>query len=175
MSANARLTKNQIELISSLASQEAIKQFQVQQMKQKKKEKDWRLRNTKLLLENYHRLKDHCEDIDQQLEEYEDTVFNLEELTLETLMKYRFKTAKMMRHFDRMLKHFEADSKKGVEEEQRRYKVIYHKYLSENRLSVQRLCEKYNVEQGTIYRDIKLAINDLSVLLFGIVALEFSR
>lgn len=175
MSNNGRLTKNQIELISLLASQEAIKQFKSQQLKQKKQEKDWRLRNTKLLLENYHRLKDHCEDISQQLEEYEDTVFSLEQLTLETLMKYRMKTAKMMRHFDRMLKHYERDSLYGTDEEQRRYKVIYHRYLSDNRLSIQKLCEMYNVEQGMIYRDTRLAIKDLSVFLFGIVAIEFSH
>jgi Mg2+ and Co2+ transporter CorA len=170
MSSNFRLTKNQLEIIA----QEAIKQFKVQHKKQQKEEKDWRLRNTKLLLENYHRLNDHCEDIEQQLEEYEDTVFNLEELTLETLMKYRFKTSKMMRHFDRMLKHFEVDSLNGPEEEQRRYKVIYHRYLSEKRLTIQQLCEMYNVEQGTIYRDTKQGINDISVLLFGLVALELT-
>ncbi|MFD2446398.1 hypothetical protein ACFSO7_20765 [Bacillus sp. CGMCC 1.16607] len=175
MTSKASLTKSQIELISSLASQEAIKQFKAQQLKQKKKEQDWRLRNTKLLLENYHRLKDHCEDIDQQIEEYEETVFSLEELTLESLMKYRLKTAKMMRHFERMLKHFEVDSRNGSEEEQRRHKVIYHRYLSDNRFPIQKLCEMYNVEQGTIYRDTKLAIRDLSVLLFGIVALELSH
>lgn len=170
MSSNARLTKNQIELIT----QEVIKQFKAQHKKQQKQERDWRLRNTKLLLENYHRLKDHCEDINQQLEEYEDTVFNLEELTLETLMKYRIKTAKMMRHFDRMLKHFEQDCLNGPEEEQRRYKVIYHRYLNDNRLTIKQLCEMYNVEQGTIYRDTKQGINDISVLLFGLVALELT-
>jgi hypothetical protein len=170
-----RLTKNQIELISSLASQVAIKQYKAQIAKQKKEEQDWRLRNTKLLLENYHRLKDHCDDIDQQIREYEDTVFNLEELTLETLMKYKIKTAKMMRHFDRMLKHFETDSQQGSEEQQRRFKVIYHRYLSENRLSIQQLCEMYSVEQGMIYRDSRIAIKDLSVYLFGLAAIEFTQ
>jgi hypothetical protein len=106
---------------------------------------------------------------------YEDTVFSLEELTLETLMKYKIKTAKMMKHFDRMLNHFERDCQSGTEEEKRRYRVIYHRYLSENRLTIQMLCEMYNVEQGTIYRDTKQGINDISVLLFGLVALELSR
>lgn len=163
-----RLTKNQLEIIT----QEVIKQFKEQHKKMQKQEKDWRLRNTKLLLENYHRLRDHCESIDQELEEYEDTVFILEELTLESLMKYKLKTVKMMKHFDRMLKHYERDCENGSEEEQRRYKVIYHRYLSETRVTVQKLCEMYSVEQGTIYRDTKLAINDISVLLFGLVALD---
>jgi predicted HNH restriction endonuclease len=175
MSSKSILTKNQIEMIASLASQEAIKQYKAQQVKQKKEEKDWRLRNTKLLLENYHRLKDHCDDINQQINDYEDTILSLEELTLETLMRYRIKTAKMMRHFDRMLKHFELDSYNGSQEDVRRYKVIYHRYLSDTRVSIQKLCEMFGVEQGMIYRDSRIAIQDLSVLLFGISAIEFSN
>ena len=173
MSSKGHLTKNQIELITSLATQEAIKQFNAQQKMKKKDEQDWRLRNTKLLLENYKRLKSHIDDIKQQIEEYEDTVFSLEELTIETLMKYRLKTAKMMRHFDRMLIHYKFDSQYGTVEEQRRYKVIYHRYISDDRLTVNKLCEMYSLDQSVIYRDTKAAIKDLSVFLFGIAAIEF--
>jgi hypothetical protein len=163
-----RLTKNQIELITK----EVIKQLNAQQNKQKKEERDWRLGNVKLLLENYHGLKSHCEDIDLQLKTYEDTVFSLEALTLETLMKHRLKTARMMRYFDRMLQHFRIDCENGTEEDQRRFKVIYHRYLSEGKWNVQKLCKELNVEQGTVYRDTKLAINDISILMFGLSSLE---
>jgi hypothetical protein len=168
MNSKVRLTKNQLEIIT----QEVIRHYEAQQAKVKKEEKDWRLRNTKLLLENYHRLKAHCLDIDQQIKEYEHTVFILEELTLESLMKYRLKTAKMMNHFDRMLRHYEVDCMNGSEEEQRRFKVIFYRYLSENRLTVQGICEMVNVEQGTVYRDMKLGINDISILLFGLLSLD---
>jgi hypothetical protein len=170
MSSNYRLTKNQLEIIT----QEVIKQLEKQNKKRQKQEKDWRLRNTKLLLENYHRLKDHCADIDSEIHEYEETVFDMEDLTLETLMKYKIKTAKMMNHFDRMLTHFEIDCKNGSPEEQRRYRVVYHRYLSEDKLNVQKLCKQLNVEQGTIYRDTKQGINDISILLFGLAALEMT-
>lgn len=166
-----RLTKNQLETIT----QEVMKQMSAQQKKLQKQEKDWRLRNTKLLLENYHRLKEHCNGIEQEIEEFEDTIFSLEELTLESLMKYKVKTAKMMRHFDRMLKFFEEDSLKGTEEEQRRYKVIYHRYLSKNRQPVHSICELLTIEQATVYRDTKRAINDISVLMFGLSALDTIR
>lgn len=168
---NTGLTKHQIQIIS----QEAIKQFQAQQKKQKKHEHDWRLRNTKLLLENYHRLKDHCEDVPQQVEEYEDSIFDLEDLTLEILIKYRIKTAKMLNYFEQRMKHYETDSAIGTEEEKRRFKIINHRYLLTERLTVQQLCERYNVEQGTIYRDTKKAIKDISILLFGIAALELNH
>jgi Mg2+ and Co2+ transporter CorA len=172
MSGNTRLSKNQIELISQLASQEAIRQYKAQEKNRKKQEKDWRLRNTKLLLENYHRLRDHCEDIENQVEEYEDTVFALEELTLESLMKYQLKTAKMMRHFDRMLKHFASDCNAGTEEDRRRLKVIQLRYLNRKRLNITELCEMLSVEQTTIYRDTRQAINSMSIYLFGVSALD---
>lgn len=167
-SSKFRLTKNQLETIT----QEVIRQLDAEQKKRQKQEKDWRLRNTKLLLENYRRLREHCDDIDQQLEEYEHTIFVLEELTLESLMKYKIKTAKMMRHFDRMLNHFRTDSLNGTEEEQRRYKIIYHRYLSAERISIPKLCEAFGVEQGTVYRDTNIAINNISILLFGLVSLD---
>lgn len=173
MNNKIKLTKNQIELISSVAGQEAIRQYKEQQKEQTKKEKDWRLRNTKLLLENYRKLKDHCDGIEEQMEEYEHTVFILEELTLETLMKYRLKTLKMMRHFDKMLGHYAHDCESGTDEEQRRFKVIYHRYISPSRLTIQELCEMYSIEQGMVYRDTRFGIKDLSVYLFGIVAVEF--
>jgi hypothetical protein len=168
MNTKYRLTKNQIEIIT----QEVIKQLDKQQKKQQKQKKDWRLRNTKLLLENYHRLKEHCEDIEQEIQEYEDSIFDIEELTLETLMKYKVQTSKMMKYFDRMLKHFETDCSNGTPEEQRRYDVIYHRYLSLDKLSVQNICKLLKIEQGTVYRDTRQGINDISVLLFGLVALE---
>lgn len=172
MSNKKHLTKNQIELITVLASEVAIKQFKAEITKHKKQEKDWRLRNTKLLLTNYRRLKAHVEDIENQIDEYENTIFNLEELTLETLMKYKLKTAKMMRHFERMLAHFEYDCTRGTDEDRRRYKVIYYRYLSPEKMTISQLCELFNVEKGTIYRDTKIAINDLSVLLFGVASIE---
>lgn len=167
----AGLTEKQIQIIS----QEAIKQFRAQVKKQKKQERDWRLRNTKLLLENYHKLKSHCEDIPKQVEEYEDSIFSLEDLTLETLMKYRIKTAKMLKYFEQRLKHYEIDCNNGSDEEKRRFKIIEQRYLATERLTVRQLCERYNVEQGTIYRDSKLAIVDISLLLFGIAALELTH
>ncbi|WP_147536086.1 hypothetical protein [Bacillus marasmi] len=175
MSGKISLSKQQIELIVSLASHEAIKQYKAQQREHKKREKDWRLRNTKLLLENYRKLKDHCAGVEEQVEEYEDTILDLEELTLESLMKYQLKTLKMMNHFEKMLGHFRESCLNGSDEEFRRYKIINCRYLNEKRLTVPELCELYKVEQGTIYRDTKIAINDLSVLLFGISSLEFTR
>lgn len=169
------LTKNQLELITSVAGQEAIKQFQAQEKKKKKHEQDWRLRNVTLLLDNYRRLKKHCESIENEVEEKEVGGIIVEELTIDSLLKYRIKTANMMKHFDRMLKHYESDCMNGTEEEYRRYKVIKNRFLNEQRLPVQKIAELFYVDEKSIYRDIKIAKEELSVLLFGITALELAN
>lgn len=166
------LTKHQLQIISEAAAEEAIRVYVKHQVKIKKEQKDWRLRNTELLLKNYRKLKDHCSEIDSEIEEIEGTIFELQELTLESLMQYRYKTAKMLKHVDRMLIAYEWDCGHGSVEEKRRYDVLKWRYLSEDRLTVKEICENLNVEQGTVYRDTKLAIKEITILLFGLDALE---
>ena len=47
--------------------------------------------------------------------------------------------------------------------------------LIKDKLSVQAISELFNTEQGAIYRDIRIAKEELSVLLFGITALELAN
>lgn len=168
------LTKNQLKIITEVAAQEAIRAYEKNQTKIQKEKQDSRLMNTELLLKNYRKLKDHCSEIDSEAEELEDTIFDLTELTLESLMKYRFKTAKMLRHVDRMLYAYEWDCRHGSVEERRRFRILQKRYLAEDRITVKDLCEELNVEQATVYRDTKRAINDVAVLLFGFDALKLS-
>lgn len=167
------LTKNQLKIISEVAAQEAIRTYEKNQLKTKKEKQDRRLRNTELLLKNYRKLKDHCSEIDSELEEFEGTILDMQELTIESLMRYRYKTAKMLRHVDKMLLVYEWDCSNGSDEEKRRYNILKKRYLAEDRRTVKELCEEINVEQATVYRDTKRAIKDITVLLFGIDALEF--
>lgn len=166
------LTKHQLQIISEAAAQEAIRAYEKNKVKMKKEQHDWKLRNTELLLKNYRKLKDHCSEIDSEIEEFEGTIFELQELTLESLMQYRYKTAKMLRHVDRMLIAYEWDCGHGSIEEERRYRILKNRYLAEDRRTVKELCEDLSVEQATIYRDTKRAIKDIAILLFGFDALE---
>ncbi|MDT2781401.1 helix-turn-helix domain containing protein [Vagococcus fluvialis] len=168
------LSKRQIEIIAETASQEAIKAYEKKAKKVAKELKNRNLRNTELLLKNYIKLKDQCEEIIQDVVPEGSPEFSLETLTLETLSIYKAKTLKMMEHVDKMLIAYEWNSKKGSVEEYRRYQVLKKRYLSEDKLNVKEICETFNIEQGTVYRDTKLAIKDMSVLLFGIDAIDFN-
>ena len=173
MAKEKNLSKNQLAIITARASQEAIKAYESRHKKALKEVKSRNLRNTELLLKNYIKLKDLCDETITYQIPVDYPEFSLESLTLESLSMYKAKTLKMMNHVDKMLVAYEWNCKRGSVEEQRRFKIIKRRYLSEDRLSVKELVELHNIDQSTVYRDTKLAIKDMSVLLFGIDAIDF--
>lgn len=173
MSGSNKITKNQMQFISEVAAAEAIKAYEKKQVKVKKEVKDRNLRNTELLLKNYVKLKELCKGLDEQEASYENTIFDMDNLTLETLSKYQLKTLKMLNHIDKMLIAYEWNCQHGLPEEERRFKVLKYRYLNEDKLTVRQITEVLNAEQTTIYKDTKKAVKDIAVLLFGIDAIDF--
>ncbi|MGX7163376.1 helix-turn-helix domain-containing protein [Enterococcus massiliensis] len=165
----AELTKHQLEIITETV----LKEYRKQDGKKKKEEKSRNLRNTELLLKNYIKLKELCDETIQESIPADYPEFSLESLTLESLSIYRKKTFLMMNHVDKMLVAYEWNCRKGSIEEQRRYKVLKIRYLSEDHLTVKEIVELHNIDQSTVYRDTKQAVKDMSILLFGIDAIDF--
>lgn len=169
----SNLTKHQLEIIANAASIEAVKAYEKRHQKMQQEVKSRNLRNTELLLKNYTKLKDLCDETIQEEIPTDYPDFNLENLTLESLSIYKKKTFKMMNHVDKMLIAYEWNCSKGSVEEHRRFLILKYRYLIDDKLNVKEICEDLHVEQGTVYRDTKLAIKDMSVLLFGIDAIDF--
>ncbi|MDT1996843.1 hypothetical protein CKN61_12820 [Carnobacterium divergens] len=167
------LTKHQIEIITKTASEVATKHVDQKEKRKKIEQRERNLQNTNLLLKNYTKLRDMAEEYQSELSGYDESVLDLETLTLETLEKYHFKTVKIMRHVDAMLRAYELGAAKGLPEEKRRFEVLKYRYLVDNKLTVKQLCERLGVEQATVYRDSREAINDMSVMLFGVAAIGF--
>ncbi|MCI1904602.1 MAG: hypothetical protein LKJ03_11145, partial [Enterococcaceae bacterium] len=71
--ANDDLTKQQLEIIAKAVLKEHKK------ITPEKDQRDWRLRNTRLLLKNYRWLQKHCEEIIDDLDNYENVIFDPEE------------------------------------------------------------------------------------------------
>lgn len=174
MAKASNLTKHQLEIISATASQEAIKAYEIKKEKLKKEDRARNLRNTELLLKNYTKLKDLCDGTIQESipDDYPD--FSMENLTLESLTVYRKKTLMMMNHVDKMLVAYEWNCMRGSVEEKRRYNILKHRYLTESKLTAKEIVTLHNIDQSTVYRDTKQAIKDMSILLFGIDAIDFS-
>ncbi|MEC5422382.1 HTH domain-containing protein [Virgibacillus sp. C22-A2] len=145
-----------------------IKIIEKENNKAKKEKKDWRLRNTRLLLKNYRMLEEHCKSVETDLEAYEEIVYEPEELELHALMKYKAKTAKMLLYFDDMFKAYYGYCYRAGEATQRRYQVLDRLYVSDNEMSADDIAEYFNINARTVYKDVDKAIEELSVFLFGI-------
>ena len=56
-------------------------------------------------------------------------------------------------------------------DEARRWEALNLRYIDEDRLSVDEIAERLNIDKRTFYRDINRAMEDMAVLLFGIEAI----
>mgnify|MGYP001232349112 CR=1 FL=1 len=162
------LTKHQLEIIAVAVMKEQKKH----EGKSQAVKKDWRLRNTKLLLRHYRWLQLHCEEIIEDLEEYEDVIFDPEELNLKALMKYKAKTKKMMDYFDATWGSYYSHSKNRGRMAQRRADVLYRLYISPDEMKKVELADLHYVDESTIRRDESKATHELSIFLFGIDSLN---
>ena len=163
-----RLSKEQLEVISKTV----IKEHNKASQRVRKEKRDWRLRNTALLLKNHRLLSKHCEGIVADLEVYREMVFDPNGLKLDTLMQYKAKTAKIMLYFNTTYGTYRDYAKTGGEACYRRFKILDSLYVNGDKPTIVELAERYNVDKRTVHRDINKAIDELSVLLFGFDSLS---
>ncbi len=163
------VTKHQLEIISAAA----ISEYQKENKREKKQIEDNRLFNTRLVIYNYRELKIHCNTIPKQVIEFEDSIFDEEKLTLETLMKERAKTYAMMEYIDLMWNAYEQHAKTRDELYQRRFNIINNLFVADSPLTVAELSERHHISVPLIYKDRNKGISNFSVFLFGMKVLSF--
>lgn len=123
-------------------------------------EYDTRYHDVNLLMKNYRKLKAHYAHISP------------EALEVSAICSMRRKTGLMMSHVDKMLTAYEALCKDAVNsDEARRWDALYLRYIDEERMSIDDIAERLNIDKRTFYRDINRAMEDMAVLLFGIEAI----
>ena len=84
-------------------------------------------------------------------------------------MQNKARTVKLMRHVDIALDVYKSiclSSDKN--EERRKWRVLNKKYIEFPIMSEEKLAEQLNVDRSTISRANKEALEDLSVILFGV-------
>ncbi|ERM17335.1 hypothetical protein [Brevibacillus laterosporus] len=168
------------ELLESItrAAVQAVIDFQVKEKKkQEKAKKDWRLRNTKLLLKNYRAFVAHCGKIETEMElldmaEVLDELYT-EDFAVESIRRSKQRTKAMVDFISRMLNAYKnMCEQSGKTEEIRRYKIIYALYISEQKQEIEDVAKCHKIETRTVYRDITEAVKTLSVLVFGVDGLR---
>ena len=150
------MRKEEIEEVVKIAAAEVL----VRREEIIKDEYDARYQDVKLLMKNYRRLKTYYAKVSP------------ETLEVDAIFSMRRKTGLMMSHVDNMLSAYRAMCKEALTpDEARRWDALYMRYIGDERLSVDTIAEKLNIDRRTFYRDISLAMEDLAVLLFGIEAI----
>ena len=138
----------------------------------KNQQKDRRLHNTKLLMKNYDKLKNHIEKINSDgFMSYfgEDLQEALEEndVFLNSVLRTKARTAQMVSCIDISLEIL-ADEY----EENGTYYIYdaFHMYYIE-KLTYEEIAEKLNAGKNTPARWVKEVLNKLNILLWGVDAL----
>lgn len=164
-----KLSKEQIELITHAVAKEQAKQHRHRVTV----EKDERLRNTKILLREYTKLKAHVDSNPEAYlssDEYE--TLTGKQVEEHELAKYHVKTAHLMCFVDNILDAYRAWCLGGSAVERRRWHIVADSWLSGKRLTTTAQGEKWNIDHSLITREQTKAVQDLSVMLFGVAGLE---
>lgn len=146
---------------------------------QKKEKYDKRYHNTRLLLRNYHEFKQHCiecstslDEIDDTLEAWELTLARNDEDYIKSAKRTKARTQIIVDLIDKFLyAHKREAEHRNDQNKIRRTKIIDLMYISNN-LTMEKLAEEFECDVTTISRQHRTAINELSVLFFGIEGLR---
>ena len=169
--------KEIVELAAKKAAQVTLETLKQQKKKEREERRDWRLRNTRLLLEHLQEFKDHAEksifDVRKVLESsqndpggvYSQQLSSRQDVYLEGLAISAGRTETLVQQTKSMLDLYRLQCEKGNIAKQRRYRVL--KAYSVDGKNYQQIMEEESISKSTVFRDIDLAIEELSVMLYG--------
>lgn len=183
----------ELEAIVRLASETAVESYRKELERQQeqdgkaRRERHHRVVNSaKMLLKNYRRFKKmtvssvYGKDTSTnetlvELLELMQGIYRSGELEVVSIKDRVARTELMIEHIDAMLEVYKKECNRSPEG-QRRYRVIYWMYLSEDESkTAEDIAEMENVVVRTVFRDIKTAYEELAVLFFGIDGVRFSE
>ena len=171
------------EKAATIGANEALKTFKQEQKKEYSRRADRRLRNTKLLLRNYHMLKEHAENSVFGRTQMEESALDIlesmmsmydNEVIIESIKRSATRTAVIVSHIETMFGLYAAycDKSPNRDIEMRRYEVLWDMYMAEDTLSAKEVSEKQHVSKDTVYTDIRMATEKLTALIFGVDGLN---
>lgn len=138
----------------------------------KKQQQDRRLHNTKLLLKNYDKLKEHIDKVNTDnylgyfAEELQDITTTEDSIFLKSLMRTKARTAQMVACIDISL----AIVKKEYEEKKASYIFeAFEMYFFEKR-TYKEIADEYYSSKSSVERWIKEVVNKINLLLWGVEA-----
>lgn len=175
--------KDIYERAAAIGAKEALKAFEQERKKEYSGRADRRLRNTKLLLRNYHMLKEHAENSVFGRTQMEESALDIlesmmsmydNEVIIESIKRSATRTAVIISHIETMFGLYEVycDKASNREIEMRRYAVIWDMYMADNTLSAKEIAEKQHMSKDNVYADLRMATERMTALIFGVDGLN---
>ena len=163
------LSKDEIKAIGKAVAAEVTREHKTRT----KQEQDYRLRNTGILLREYRKLEAHVQaNPESYLSSDEYEMLTGRAVADHDLAKYHVKTRKLMRYVDNALGAYRAMCDNSETSDQRRWNILYRHLLCQETASQAELAKYYSVDRTTISRELNRAMQDVSVILFGVAGLE---
>ena len=171
------------ERAAAIGAKEALKTFEQERKKEYGQRADKRLRNTKLLLRNYHMLKEHAENSvfgrtqmkESALDILESmmSIYN-DEVIIQSIKNSATRTAIIVSHIETMFGLYYSYCERSINRDidLRRYNVVWDMYMAEDTLSAKEIAEKQNISKESVYSDLKVGIERLTALIFGVDGLD---
>lgn len=154
-------------------NEKIVAEIKREQVKFRRAEKDYRLRNTKILLREYRKLKTHVEIApEKNVNDDEYKLLTGGKQSLDTLVKYKISTEHLLQYIDCILYAYKNYCKLGNDIEKRRWDIIDKMYLAPKKSSMTELSKRYNLDHSVISRNRNKGIQDLSIMLFGVWGLD---
>lgn len=171
------------EKAAAIGAKEALKTFEQERKKERESRIDKRLRSTKLLLKNYHMLKEHAENsvfgrtqMEESAADILESMMSMydNEVIIESIKRSATRTAIIVSHIETMFGLYRSycENSSNKEIDIRRYNVVWDMYMAKQTLSAKEIAEKQHMSKDNVYADLRVSIERLTALIFGVDGLK---
>lgn len=171
------------ETAAKIGAEKALDTFNKERAEERKHKRKRKLRNTELLLRNYHMLKENAENSVFGRSQMEESAADIleemmslynDEVIVESIKNSATRTAIIMSHVDTMISlyHTYCERAENSDIEMRRYDVLWDRYLADEPLNVESISKKHHMTKQNVYADLKIATERLTALIFGVDGLS---
>lgn len=171
------------ETAAKIGAEKALDTFNKERAEERKHRRKRKLRNTELLLRNYHMLKENAENSVFGRSQMEESAADIleemmslynDEVIVESIKNSATRTAIIMSHVDTMISlyHTYCERAENSDIEMRRYDVLWDRYLADEPLNVESISKKHHMTKQNVYADLKIATERFTALIFGVDGLS---
>lgn len=171
------------ETAAKIGAEKALDTFNKERAEERNHRRKRKLRNTELLLRNYHMLKENAENSVFGRSQMEESAADIleemmslynDEVIVESIKNSATRTAIIMSHVDTMISlyHTYCERAENSDIEMRRYDVLWDRYLADEPLNVESISKKHHMTKQNVYADLKIATERLTALIFGVDGLS---